>query len=206
MKIDDLKKFVNIKLMEIISHRVNTVEQMLNTPKEYGVELDLRNNSLGGEIVITHEPENAKVSTANFDSYLYQYGDHGTLILNIKEEGIEEKCLQLLKKHNIKDYFFLDCSFPMINKLITKYNENNIALRFSEFEGLDTIRNMAGKCKWVWVDTFNTNPLTKEIADEIHSLGYKICFVSPELQGRPEDKELYMEEVKDYVDAVCTDL
>ena len=38
----------------------------------------------------------------------------------------------------------------------------NIAIRFSEFEGLDTILNMKGKVKWVWVDCFTKNPLTKE--------------------------------------------
>ena len=65
---------------------------------------------------------------------------------------------------------------------------------------------MAGKCNWVWVDTFTKNPLTKEIADEIHSLGYKICFVSPELQGQPELKTTYFKEVKNETDAICTDI
>lgn len=185
--------------MEIIAHRINCVLCLKNVPTNYGAEIDIR--SIGDRLILQHE---AYSDGVDFKEWLSNY-NHGTLILDIKEERLECRCLELIHKYNIKNYFFLDCSFPMIYKLSSE-GEHNIAIRFSEFEGLDTVRAMAGKCNWVWVDTFTRNPLTKEIADEIHSLGYKICFVSPELQGQPELKEKYLSEVINEIDAICTDI
>ena len=83
------------------------------------------------------------------------------MILNIKSERIEHKALEMIANHDVKDYFFLDSSFPMI-KLLSDMGEHKIALRFSELEGLDTIRNMAGKADWIWVDCFTRLPIDKE--------------------------------------------
>ena len=82
--------------MEFISHRVNTVNDLKNTPIEFGVELDLRDN-IDGSIYINHDPF---VLGENFEDYL-RYYQHGTMILNIKSERIEYKVLDLLKKYNI---------------------------------------------------------------------------------------------------------
>ena len=82
-----------------------------------------------------------------------------------------------------------------------------MALRFSELEGLDTIRNMAGKAEWVWVDCFTRIPLDKDSYRELKELGYKLCFVSPELEGQEEKLSVYKQyiEEQDIVfDAVCT--
>ena len=121
--------------MHFIAHRVNTIKDLLNTPAEYGVEVDLRD--FGEKLVLQHDPFK---DGECFEEYLKNY-NHGTMILNIKSEGIETRVLKLIQQHNIKNYFFLDCSFPMINLLSSK-GEKNIALRFSEFEGLDIIRLM----------------------------------------------------------------
>lgn len=186
--------------MQVIAHRVNRLSELKSLPSNYGAEIDVR--SIFGTLILQHEYDKAGDKLEN---YLAEYGSHGTLIFDIKEERLEYKCLEYIKQFNIKNYFFLDCSFPMINWLASN-GEHNVAIRFSEYEGMDTVRAMAGKCKWVWVDTFTKNPLRKEIADEMHSLGYKICFVSPELQGQPELKEKYLNEVKNEVDAICTDI
>ena len=66
-----------------------------------------------------------------------------------------------------------------------------IALRFSELEGLDTIRNMAGKAEWVWVDCFTRIPLDQDSYRELKELGYKLCFVSPELEAQEEKIDEY---------------
>ena len=139
------------------------------------------------------------------EDFLEEY-HHAFIILDIKEERVEFKVLELLEKYNIENYFFLDCSFPMINWLVN-HGERKVALRFSEYEGLNTLCAMQGKCDWVWVDTFTTNPLTiKEVSGYIRSLGYKICFVSPELQGQPEKIDQYLEEIKDLdLEAICAD-
>lgn len=187
--------------MEFISHRVNTVNDLKNTPVEFGVELDLRDN-IDGSIYINHDPF---VLGESFEDYLREY-HHGTMILNIKSERIEYKVLDLLKKYNIEKYFFLDSSFPMI-KALTDQGELNIALRYSEFEGIDTIRLMSGRAKWVWVDCFNSFPLEEDIYLKLKNMGYKLCFVSPELQGQPEKIEEYAGNIKKRninFDAICT--
>ena len=100
--------------MHFIAHRVNTIKDLLNTPVEYGVEVDLRD--FGKKLILQHDPFKDGES---FEEYLKNY-NHGTMILNIKSEGIETKVLKLLRQYNVKSYFFLDCSFPMINFLMLK--------------------------------------------------------------------------------------
>ena len=186
-------------MMKIV-HRVNTIESLRKVNPEYGVEVDLSGDS-NGNVYMQHEPfESGEL----FEDFLKEY-HHSFIILDIKKERIEFEVLRLIQKYGVKDFFFLDCSFPMIYMLTSK-GIKDVAIRFSEFEGLDTVRNMSGKANWVWVDTFTKNPLTQRIVNEIKGLGYKICFVSPELQGQPEKIEQYLEEIKDYnLEAICAD-
>lgn len=187
--------------MKYISHRVNTKEELVNLSTEYGVEIDLRDD-LTGRIYIEHDPFK---DGEDFEEYLKAY-KHGTMILNIKSERIEHKILELLKKYNVKDYFFLDSTFPMI-RLLAENGERNIAIRYSEFEGMDTIRAMAGNVDWIWVDCFSKLPIDNKICMEMKQLGYKLCLVSPELQGQSEKIEQYAQQIKDNnikVDAICT--
>lgn len=186
---------------EYIAHRINTIEELAELPTEYGVELDLRDD-LNGRIYISHNPFEPG---QDFEAYCKAYA-HGTMILNIKSERIEHEVLALMEKYQIKKYFFLDSSFPMI-KLLTDMGVKEVALRFSELEGLDTIRNMAGRAEWVWVDCFTKVPIDRESYQELKALGYKLCFVSPELEGQEEklsEYKAYLEEQGIVFDAVCT--
>lgn len=185
--------------MEFISHRVNTIKELSRLPNDYGVEIDLRD--YGENIVIQHDPF---VSGEDFEKYLSHY-NHGTMILNIKSERIEYSVLKLIKKYKINKYFFLDCSFPMINSL-SNSGEKNIALRFSEFEGIDTIINMKNKVNWIWVDCFSKFPLSIDNFYFLKSLGYKLCLVSPELQGHSINTQNKLKEKMKLIpfDAICT--
>lgn len=189
--------------MELIAHRINTKEELNKLPSEYGVELDLR-DSTDGSLYIQHNPfERGE----DFEEYLKEY-HHGTMILNIKSERIEWKVLELVERYGIKKYFFLDSTFPMIYQLYKK-GIRDMALRISEYEGLDTVRKMAGKASWIWVDCFTKIPINRNEYDELKSLGYKLCFVSPELEGRNEDVSDYIELLGRQnmeMDAVCTKL
>ena len=170
--------------MLFIAHRINTIEELVKLPHHVGVELDLRD--VGDDLVLVHEP----FSTGQkFEDYL-RYYHHGLMILNVKSERIELRVLELLKKYNIQKYFFLDSSFPMI-VLLSEQGEHKIAMRFSEFEGLDSIFAMHGKVEWVWVDCFTQLPINKQNYALLKRLGYKLCLVSPELQGRDQDIEAY---------------
>lgn len=186
--------------MEFIVHRINTVEELKKVPEVYGVELDLRDYN--ERLILAHDPF---VDGDDFEEYLKHYS-HGTMILNIKSERIEHKVLELIQKYNIKKYFFLDSSFPMIY-LLSKDREKNIALRFSEFEGLDTILNMKDKVDWVWVDCFSKLPIMKENYKLLKEQGFKLCLVSPELQNQNEKLEeyrTYLENEDIIFDAICT--
>ena len=187
--------------MEFIAHRINTSAELENLSNEYGTELDLRDN-LNGRIYIQHNPfENGE----DFERYLEAY-HHGTMILNVKSERIEHKILEMIKNYDVNNYFFLDSTFPMI-KLLSDMGEKNIAVRYSEYEGMDTLRIMSGKMDWVWVDTFTKLPMDNAIYKEMTRLGYKMCLVSPELQGQPEKIGIYAKQiVREGIifDAICT--
>ncbi|MGJ8715874.1 MAG: hypothetical protein ACSHXG_12275 [Maribacter stanieri] len=187
--------------MEYIAHRINTVSELKELPNKYGVEIDLR-DALDGKVYISHDPF---VIGEDFETYLKHY-KHGTMILNIKSERIEFKVLELIKKYEISKYFFLDSSFPMIQTLANT-GERNVALRFSEFEGIDTIQAMRGKVDWLWVDCFTKLPIDHSLFLQFKKLGYSLCLVSPELQGRDGDIEkykAYLASQKIFFDAICT--
>ena len=186
--------------MEFIAHRINTLEELKKLPTEYGVELDLRDK--GDNLIMVHDPFS---DGEDFEEYCKHY-KHGTMILNIKSERIEHRVLEIIQKYNIPKYFFLDSSFPMIY-LLSKEGESNVAVRFSEFEGLDTVLNIQGKIDWVWVDCFTKLPINQENFQILKKAGFKLCLVSPELQGRDEDIEeykAYLEKEGVVFDAICT--
>ena len=96
--------------MKLISHRRNTVAELLATDTKYGVEVDIR--SEGDRLIIHHDP---CVPGESFNEWIDKYR-HGTLILNVKEEGLEARLISLMESKGIDDYFFLDQSFPFLIK------------------------------------------------------------------------------------------
>ena len=188
--------------MKFIAHRINTIKELLNIPTKYGVEVDLRDYK--NKIILQHDPFKKGEDFENF----IKYYNHGIIILNIKSEGIEFKVLDLLKEYKIKNYFFLDNSFPMIN-LLSSTGEKNIAIRFSEFEGIDTIRAMSRKISWIWVDCFSKLPITSKNYTIFKKYKYKLCLVSPDLQNQSEKIErykLYIKKKGIKFDLICTKL
>jgi len=169
--------------MQIIKHRVNSIEALKSLNPAYGAEIDLR--SRGNEIYLNHDPFTKGDS---FEEWLDSY-NHGTLILNTKEEGLEQRIISLLKERNIKDYFFLDLSFPFLIK--TSLNgEKNIAVRLSEYESIETVNNVSNMVDWVWLDSFFKFIYDIDKLKYLRNLGVKICIVSPELQDRWDETEI----------------
>ena len=188
--------------MNIIRHRRNTHEELAEISTDHGPEIDIR--SQRDDLVLHHEPYE---SGTNFEAWLENYR-HGTLILNVKEEGLEDRCLELMTKHGIDDFFFLDQSFPFLVKT-SRTGESRCAVRVSEFETIDTALSLAGKVEWVWVDCFTKFPLDIDSAAQLKENGFKLCIVSPELQGRMEqsDTDIIVKAMTDagvVPDAICT--
>jgi hypothetical protein len=188
--------------MKLIAHRRNTLAELLATPIKYGVEVDIR--SFGERLVMHHDPF---IEGEDFIKWLDHYR-HSTLILNVKEEGLEQRLLALMAERDIKDFFFLDQSFPFLVKTARK-GERRCAVRVSEYEHIDTALALAGKIDWVWVDCFTHFPLSTEDAMRLQQAGLKLCLVSPELQGRNVESEIpalarLLSERAIQADAVCT--
>ena len=188
--------------MQLICHRKNTLEELRQTPSEYGVEVDIR--SYGNKLVIHHDPY---VHGTPFEKWIREY-KNATLIVNLKEEGLEERVIQILEKYNIEDYFFLDQSFPFLIKW-ANLGINRAAVRVSEFENVQTALTLAGKIDWVWVDCFTRFPLNTEEAKVLNQAGFKLCIVSPELQGREAKREIpeliqLLKVLEIIPDAICT--
>ena len=78
--------------MIIIKHRVNTIESLKKTSKEFGVEIDLRSNNK--EIYLNHDPFKKGEKLSNW----LKYFKHKLIVLNVKEEGLEKFILKELKK------------------------------------------------------------------------------------------------------------
>lgn len=190
--------------MKLISHRRNTIAELLAIDPKYGIEVDIR--SQGDQLVIHHDPF---MEGTSFIDWITVY-KHGTLILNVKEEGLEARLIALMKSLSIDDYFFLDQSFPFLIKWANA-GESHCAVRVSEFESIDTALTLAGKVDWVWVDCFTKFPLSASDARRLKDAGFRLCLVSPELQGRDARKEIpqlagLLREREIICDAMCTKL
>ena len=92
---------------------------------------------------------------------------------------------------------------------LSKNGEKNIAIRFSEYESIESVLLMKDRVKWVWVDCFNHFPLNNEDGNRLKNAGFKLCIVSPELHGRSD--HMYVREFRSKIellgingDAVCT--
>tara|TARA_B100000767_G_scaffold246204_1_gene245595 strand:- start:158 stop:745 length:588 start_codon:yes stop_codon:yes gene_type:complete len=188
--------------MQKILHRINSVDLLIKSPTSFGVEIDIRSNN--NDLILHHDPfQDGEL----FDEWL-KFFNHGTLILNVKEEGLEERVLKKMDDNKIVDFFFLDQSFPFLRKTAMN-GESRCALRVSEYESIDTVLSLSGKVDWVWVDCFSKFPINLKEFNKLKKYGFKLCIVSPELQGRTDyegvlkfKNEIEMQGIKG--DAVCT--
>ena len=188
--------------MLYIAHRINDIDQLEQIPSEMGVEIDIRSNGL--DLILQHDPF---TPGTQFNDWLKCY-QHQLIILNIKEEGLEERILNYLDEFNITNYFFLDQSFPFLVKS-ARQGEKQSAVRVSEYESIKTVKNLAGQVDWVWIDYFTKFPLNPSEVNELKQLGFQLCMVSPELQGYDPEIEIcklanLFESTEIKLDAICT--
>ena len=189
-------------MTEIILHRVNTIDHLKSVPVKYGVEVDLR--SQGQEIIIHHDPFEEGVL---FDDWLVHF-KHQTLILNVKEEGLENILIGKMKDRAIEKYFFLDQSFPFLLKYSKECN-CRAAVRLSEYEDVSTVERVGQKVDWVWVDCFSKLPLDQDTINRLQYQNLKLCIVSPELHDleRVSEIDVFIRKILDLnlvPDAICT--
>ena len=185
---------------EFIIHRINEISKLKLIPHQYGCEVDIR--SYGSNLILNHDPY---LPGENLKDYLDNY-HHGTLVLNIKESGIESDVLKLVRERNISSFFLLDVEFPYLYEASRK-GEKNIAVRYSEEEPLKLVSNYINKVDWVWIDTITKLPIDKTVINKLNLI--KTCLVCPERWGRPNDITKYkkrMNSLNFFPDAIMTSL
>lgn len=186
--------------MLLITHRINKVSDLNEIPSNFGIEIDVRDYE--NNLILQHDPFE---KGEDLELFLEHY-NHSFLIFNIKSERIEHKIIQLIKKFNILNYFFLDSSIPMIHNLIEK-GERNIAIRLSEYESIETVLNFKNKIKYVWVDCFFNFVLNQNNYKLLKENNFQICLVSPELHNREIDIIKHFNIIKNddlIPDFICT--
>ncbi len=173
----------------IIVHRVNTIKSLKSVDTDLGCEIDIRTD--GSQLILNHDPFK---KGDNFIDYLDEY-QHGTLVLNIKETGIENDVLDEVKKRKIKSYFLLDVEFPYIIRAFMR-NENNIAIRFSEYETIENVITFKNNLKWVWVDLVSKIPINDFNFKILNQ--FNLCLVCPSLWNRSNEILKVKDEIEKY--------
>ena len=168
--------------MKIYEHRINKISQLRDISPDRGVEVDIR--TYHGNIVLAHDPfEQGELFTEWLESWNGQ-----SLIINVKEEGLERYILDLLSNYNVEDFFFLDQSYPSIRRLIN-LGISKLATRVSDFEDIDTA--LKSGSDWVWLDSFTGQwDYLPQTIRQLYKTGLKTCLVSPELQRSSAQSEL----------------
>ena len=184
--------------VRVYRHRVNTIADLSSVPEDMGIEFDLR--SSGNDVLVTHDPF---TTGPTIEEFFPKIGKR-PCIFNVKTEGIEARVRELAAANGIEDWFMLDLSVPAAVKL-ARIDEKRIAVRYSEMEPFEGAMAWKGKATWLWVDCFTRFPTEEPAWSELAS-AFKICLVSPELQGHDEATFARLKaslEGKRY-DAICT--
>jgi hypothetical protein len=192
--------------MNIIIHRINSIERLVTIPKKYGVEIDVR--GYGDRLLLNHDPIDDSQKYDELEEYLKNF-NHDSIIFNLKEAGYEQRVIDLAKKYGVKKYFLLDVEFPYLYRATRTEGVRNIAVRYSEAEPIEAVEAQMKDGKplldWVWIDTNTVLPLNEDVVERLKP--FKTCLVCPERWGRPEDIEPYIRKMKSLgfkLDAVMT--
>ncbi|MDB3983838.1 hypothetical protein N9437_03130 [Acidimicrobiia bacterium] len=172
-----------------IIHKVNSIQNLKKVPKDYGVEVDIRNSSSG--LILSHEIGN---SGTMFEDYLENY-EHKLLIANIKESGIENHVIKIIQKKNIEDFFLLDVEFPYTYQNYLN-NKEFLSTRYSKYESIESVKNLIDKVEWLWIDTYSDFKIDSVIAKIMKN--FKICLVSPSRWGSPQLLNSYIDKFTNF--------
>lgn len=170
----------------------------------HGVEIDLRSDvNTPGKLHLSHDPW---TKGENFEDWIDTFTKkniQGPILLNTKEDLLEEKIIALLNANHIKNYFFIDTTLPTLVKHVLLGNSEKFSVRLSQYEPIDYVTPFIGKIPWIWVDCFQRKPIDSAVLKKLHS-HFKVCLVSPELHGGTLSDISEFIPLKEYAQAVCT--
>lgn len=188
---------------EIIRHRVNRIADLDRVDPAYGAECDLRLGPRPASVRLAHDPDEDGEDLGAWLDRFVALGLRGPLVLNVKDDGVEETALSMVSQRGIEDFFFLDSQVPTLVRWTLRHGEPRFAVRLSRFEPPEAARRFRGLARWLWVDCFDGEPLPAEVVRE-GSQGFRVCLVSPELQGAPREAIARFTTLLPSADAVCT--
>lgn len=179
--------------------------------KGYGIETDVRDYQ--GQAIISHDPyvpSSEQTHPFTLDDFLTLYNQSGStapLALNIKADGLQSLCREALNRHTIdtRRVFFFDMSLPdslgYLKQSLPCYT------RYSDEEQAPLFLDRAAG---VWVDGFYKDPTAIPTLETLCHLDRPLCFVSPELHGRPHQDawhlwQHFFKDRQDHSLMLCTD-
>tara|TARA_X000000950_G_scaffold155782_1_gene190987 strand:- start:18445 stop:19074 length:630 start_codon:yes stop_codon:yes gene_type:complete len=199
--------------MNIIKHRINKSQELSCLKKVWGIEIDVRYHE--NDLILCHDPFYHHVNNCDkLEDFLANWVNNGTIILNLKSEGIEDRCISLMAKFNITNWFFLDMSMPYLvnyanlakSNKVKNFSTENLSVRFSDKEPIEYALSFSKKVRWVWVDHFDYFPLDSRSYSKLREANFKICLVSPDIQ---KSSRITINDVRDAckdmeIEAICT--
>jgi len=163
----------------------------------FSIETDLR--TFNGDLVISHD----SILGESFIGLNNLTRLNSAFALNIKEDGLQTKIVELREWIKGSSSFVFDGSLPEMYR----YKKLGIdhALRISEYE-----RTLAWDCNTVWLDSFESDWWVDDVSLIEIIQGKNVIVVSPELHGR-DYKNLwdYLRESRQkgrFDFSICTDL
>jgi hypothetical protein len=187
--------------MDIIQHRVNDLSMLKRLNPAFGAEIDIRSRQ--GRLILAHEPHHSGPTLRSFLALYARRKIKGTLILNTKEDGHEEKILNLMNHYKLSNFFFLDLTLPTLVRLAIRQREPRVALRVSEFEPPEATQAFVSRARWIWLDCFSGRPFSVAAVRRLRQK-FKVCLVSPELQGYGRESISRFKILSRDIDTVCT--
>ena len=176
----------------------NSLDSFEAADKEgFSIETDLR--TFNGDLVISHD----SISGEDFTKLRSLTRLNAAYALNIKEDGLQSKIVELREWIKSSSSFVFDGSLPEMYR----YKKLGIdhALRISEYE-----RSLAWDCNTVWLDSFEYDWWIDDVSVIEVIQGKKVVIVSPELHGRDYknmwDYLLESRQKGRFDFSICTDL
>lgn len=188
-----------------IRHRVNRADQLAGLDEDEGAEIDLRTDvQRPGSLHLSHDPWTVGDSFTDWARAFASRGLKGPVILNTKEDALEARAIEVMREAGLSNFFFLDTALPTLVKW-TRLEQRPaaFAIRYSRFEGTESLETFRGRAEWVWVDCFDGVPVD---VGPLHQFqrDFKFCLVSPELQGVIDADLQPFAKLYAMADAICT--
>jgi len=191
--------------MIYIEHRKNQKELLAKVPSQHGVEMDLRSLiTEPGSLLVTHDAFSQGDDFRAWAQEFKRAGLQGPLVLNTKEDQLEETIFSVLAQEGLEQYLFLDTAFPTFIKYWQRGLGHRFMLRMSKYETFSNLEMFKGSVQWVWVDCFHGEALDISLVERA-ARDFKLCLVSPELQGHSlESKVKEFLPLAPLMSAICT--